>query len=143
MNKRASINLYRAQSGFTLMEILIVLALIALIAGIVITNVGNIFGGGQKDAAKLWVDQIETPLMAYRINMGSYPTTEEGLQALVRAPAGKEKNWKGPYVKKLPNDPWDRPYQYRFPGVKSNAGYDVWSWGPKGVEGDDNIGNWE
>jgi len=124
------------------MEILIVLALIAMLAGLVIANLDKIFGGGQEKVASIWVKQIDTPLMAYRISVGSYPSTEEGLQALVTAPAGKEKLWKGPYIKTLPMDPWGHPYQYRFPGVKNPSSFDVWSLGPKGIEGEGNIGNW-
>lgn len=141
MNRRSR-SLFRSQGGFTLTEILIVLALIAAIAGLLITNLGKLFSGGKESVAQLWVKQIDTPLMAYRIQLGNYPTTEEGLQSLVKAPAGKEKRWKGPYLKDLPNDPWDHPYQYRFPGTKSTAGYDVWSFGPDGIESEDDIGNW-
>lgn len=142
MNERKLVNIYRSQSGFSLMEILIVLALIAMLAGLVIANLDKIFGGGQEKVAKIWVKQIDTPLIAYRISMGNYPSTDEGLQALVKAPAGKEGKWGGPYIKVLPEDPWGRPYQYRFPGVKNPTSYDVWSLGPKGVEGEGNIGNW-
>ena len=142
MNERKLVNLYKSQSGFSLLEILVVLALIAMLAGLVIANLDKIFGGGQEKVAAIWVKQIDTPLMAYRIQMGSYPTTEEGLQALVTAPTGKESKWKGPYLKTLPQDPWGRPYQYRFPGVKNPAAFDVWSLGEKGVEGEGNIGNW-
>lgn len=142
MNTTKSMNLYRSQSGFSLMEILIVLALIAMLAGLVIANLDKIFGGGQEKVAAIWVKQIDTPLMAYRIQIGSYPSTEEGLQALVTAPVGKEKLWKGPYIKALPMDPWGHPYQYRFPGTKNPSSFDVWSLGPKGVEGEGNIGNW-
>ena len=134
--------------GFTLVEILAVLAIIALLAGLTISNVGNLFGGSQTSVARLFVTQsVKTPLLAYKIQMGDYPSTEEGLQALFTAPAGKADRWHGPYVAegtKYPMlDPWSRPYQYRYPGNHNKAGYDVWSLGPSGTDGsDDNIGNW-
>jgi len=136
-----------SNKGFSLIEIIIVIALMGTLATFMIGNLGNLFSGGQQDAAKLWVDTtIKTPLMRYRIDIGSYPSTEEGLNALLKAPEGKEERWKGPYVEKMAKDPWSNPYQYRFPGVKNANGangYDVWSWGPTGKESDDVIGNWE
>ncbi|HCJ11848.1 MAG: type II secretion system protein GspG [Verrucomicrobia bacterium GWF2_51_19] len=134
---------YSNTRGMSLIEILIVLALIAVIATLVITNVQGLFSGGQEDVARLWVNEsIETPLAAYRIHVGTYPSTDEGLQALVTAPEGKEDRWRGPYLKKMPVDPWKNPYQYRFPGEKNKTKYDVWSRGPDGIDSDDDIGNW-
>lgn len=135
-----------AAGAFTLLEILVVLAIIGLLASLVITNVGNIFGNKQKDVTKLFVTQsIQLPLTAYKIDMGDYPSTAEGLQALVTAPAGKAERWRGPYLQdgKLPVDTWGEPYQYRFPGTHNKNGYDVWSKGPDKTDGtDDDIGNW-
>ena len=132
--------------GFSLIEILIVLALMGLILRLIITNLDSIFGGGQKKVAKLFVSKsIDVPLMAYRTHVGNYPSTEEGLQALIKAPAGKSGRWQGPYIKDSDGllDPWGNPYQYRYPGVKNKNGYDIWSMGPKGQSGDDDdIGNW-
>jgi general secretion pathway protein G len=129
--------------AFTLFEMLLVVALIALLAGVVVVNVGNILGSNQETIAKTFVDQsMKAPLTAYRIHVGSYPTTAEGLQALISAPAGKAERWKGPYIDKLPNDPWGNPYQYRYPGVRNPNAYDLFSYGPDGVESDKDIGNW-
>jgi general secretion pathway protein G len=134
--------------GFTLVEILVVLAIIALLVGLTISNVDTLFGGSKKDVAKLFVTtSLKTPLMAYRIQMGDYPSTDEGLQALFVAPANKADRWRGPYVAegtKYPLlDPWDEPYQYRCPGVHNKNSYDVWSKGPDKTDGtDDDIGNW-
>ena len=76
--------------GFTLIEILVVIAIITLLAGLTIANVGKLFGGSQVDIAKLFVGQsMKTPLVTYRLQMGSYPSTEEGIQALMTAPANK------------------------------------------------------
>lgn len=136
----------RRMSGFSLIEILIVIALIAVLATVAIGNLGGIFSGQQDKVAGLFVKQtLDTALVPYRLDVGNYPSTEEGLTALMKAPAGKEAKWKGAYLKELPLDPWGNPYQYRYPGSKNiNAarGYDAWSWGPDGSESADDIGNW-
>ena len=132
--------------GFTLVEILVVITIIALLAGLAISNLSGIFGGSQKDIAKLFVTQgLKTPLFSYKMSMGNFPSTEEGMQALVTAPQGKSDHWRGPYVEgnSIPLDPWKQPYQYRFPGVHNKDGYDLWSIGPDGKDQtDDDIGNW-
>jgi len=135
--------------GFTLVEILVVLAIIALLVGLTISNVDTLFGGSKVSVAKLFVTQsLKAPLVAYRIQVGDYPSTDEGLQALFVAPATKTDRWRGPYVDtestKYPIlDPWNEPYQYKCPGVHNKNGYDVWSKGPDKADGtDDDIGNW-
>ena len=134
-------------SGFSLMEILIVLALMGMLLGLVVFNSESIFGGGQKQVAKLFVTKsIDVPLMAYRSHVGNYPSTEEGLGALLKAPMGKSSRWQGPYIKDREGllDPWGNPYQYRYPGTHNRNSYDVWSMGPSGQSGtDDDIGNWD
>jgi general secretion pathway protein G len=136
----------RRTSGFSLIEILIVIALIAVLATLSIGKLDTIFGGQQEKTAGLFVkSSVKAPLIAYRLDIGSYPTTEEGLAALMKPPAGKEAKWRGPYVEQSPVDPWNKPYQYRYPGSKNVSGarsYDVWSWGPDGTESGDDIGNW-
>ncbi len=132
-----------AKAGFTLLEILIAIALLAAIAGLLVTNLDRILGGGREEVARLFVEEtLETPLTAYRVNMGRYPTTEEGLQALVKKPTDEAINWRGPYVKKLNPDPWGNAYQYKYPGERNSDGYDLWSFGPDGQESVDDIGNW-
>ncbi len=137
-----------ARRAFTLLEILVVLAIIGLLVGLAVTKVGGIFGSKQEDIARLFVNSsVKTPLTAYRIDMGGYPSTAEGLQALLTPPANRTENWKGPYIEtpgnKLPLDPWQEPYAYRFPGVKNPTGYDLFSKGPDRIEGTaDDIGNW-
>jgi general secretion pathway protein G len=137
-----------ARRAFTLLEILVVLAIIGLLVGLAVTRVGGIFGAKQEDIARLFVNSsVKTPLTAYRIDMGGYPSTAEGLQALLTAPANKGDSWRGPYIEspggKLPLDPWQEPYVYRFPGVKNPTAYDLLSKGADKTEGTaDDIGNW-
>jgi general secretion pathway protein G len=136
----------RAAAAFTLLEILVVLAIIGLLVSLAVTNVGNLFSGSQKDIAKLFVTQsLQAPLNAYKIHMGDFPTTAEGVQALITPPANRSDRWRGPYLQdnKLPVDPWGEPYQYRYPGVKNKNSFDLWSKGPDKTDGtDDDIGNW-
>jgi len=89
---------------------------------------------------------VKLPLQTYSMHMGDYPSTAEGLQALITPPASKADRWHGPYFEdaKLPVDPWGEPYQYRYPATKNKRGYDVWSKGPDKQDGtDDDIGSWQ
>lgn len=142
---RTSSNRPPSRSGFSLVEMLIVIALIAIVGTLLIGRIGNLFGGAQEDVAKQFVENaLKAPLLKYRIDMGSYPSMEDGgLQALLRAPSNREGKWKGPYVEKLPDDPWGNPYQYKYPGTKNPDGYDLWSLGPNPTGDEDNIGNWQ
>lgn len=133
------------RKAFTLLEILVVITLLALLAGFAISNVSTLLSGGQAKIAQTFVDSaLDTPLMTYRMAVGAYPTTEQGLNALVKAPEGTEAVWTGPYLKQktLPLDPWKKPYQYKCPGVNNPESYDIWSFGPDGVESADDICNW-
>ncbi len=138
----------RVSRGFTLLEILVVLAIIGLLVGLVVTNTDRIFGQSQEAVARIFVrDSLKTPLVRYRIDLGDYPVTAEGLAALVAAPTSVAEKWRGPYMDvtggKLPADPWGQPYEYRYPGVKNAGGYDLYSKGPdKVAETADDIGNW-
>lgn len=138
----------RARRAFTLLEILIVLAIIGLLVGLGVKNADKILGGSQASVAGIFVnDTMKTSLVRYKIDLGDYPSTAEGLDALVAAPSGKADRWKGPYIEakggKLPLDPWGELYQYRFPGTQNKGGYDLFSKGPDKAEGsEDDIGNW-
>lgn len=131
-----------------MMEILVVLAILGLLAGLAISNIGGIFGGAQGTAAQLFVrESMKAPLFTYRMHMGDYPSTGEGLQALITRPgSGKASQWHGPYIteSKIPLDPWNEPYQYAYPGTRNKANYDLWSKGPDKQSGtEDDIGNWD
>jgi general secretion pathway protein G len=138
----------RGERGFTVIEILAVLALIGLLLGVLITNTDRIFGQGQTAVAGIFVrNTVSVPLLGYRRDLGDYPSTQEGLQALVTAPAARTEAWRGPYLEapggRLPVDPWGEPYQYRYPGTKNTSGYDIFSKGPdKQPDTSDDIGNW-
>jgi general secretion pathway protein G len=134
--------------AFTLLEILVVLAIIGLLAGLAVSNSDKIFGRSQEAVAKVFVrDSLKISLVRYRIDLSDYPSTTEGLTALLAAPANKADKWRGPYIdapgNRVPLDPWGEPYQYRYPGTKNKDGYDLFSKGPDKVEGtEDDIGNW-
>jgi general secretion pathway protein G len=125
-----------SQRGMTLIEILVVLVLIGIVMGIV---GGNYIGQGEKAkarAAKIEIEQIGQTLDLFKLEVGRYPTTQEGLQSLITAPAGVP-NWNGPYWKKstVPKDPWTHDYQYVSPGT--HGAYDIISYGADGKEGGD------
>jgi general secretion pathway protein G len=136
------------RSAFTLLEILVVLAIMGLLVGLAVTKVGGIFGGKQEDVARLFVNSsLKTPLTAYRLDLGDYPNTAEGLGALLSAPANRADRWRGPYIEspggRAPIDPWGEPYVYRYPGVKNKGSYDLFSKGADRKEDSaDDIGNW-
>src|SRR5271166_5525218 len=105
---------------------MVALAILALLVGLAVTNFDTIFGGAQTTTAKLFVtESVKLPLTSYRIAMGDYPSTADGLQALITAPANKAEQWHGPYFSdsKIPLDPWGEPYIYHYPGVHNKTGY--------------------
>lgn len=131
-------------SGFTLLELLVVMVIIGLLAGYVAPRYFDQVGKSEVKVARAQIDAFEKALEAYRLDVGRYPTTEHGLDALVKAPAGVAK-WQGPYLKKaLPPDPWGKPYLYKQPG--EHGDFDIQSLGRDGRSGGDgqdaDIGNW-
>ena len=130
--------------GFTLLELLVVMVIIGLLAGFVAPRYFAQVGKSQVKVARAQIDALDKALDSYRLDVGHYPTSEEGLQALVAAPSN-EPAWAGPYLKKgVPNDPWGRPYVYAQPGTHSD--FDLMSYGkdgrPGGTGEDADITNW-
>lgn len=132
------------QSGFTLIEIMVVVVIIAILASIIVPNVVGRAEEARIAKTKADIRTLESALAMYRLDNGHYPSTDQGLEALVKRPTGDPPapNWRqGGYVKTLPKDPWGNAYQYLSPG--QHGEYDVWSNGPDGVSGDsDDIGSW-
>ncbi len=138
----------RSLRAFTLIEVIVMVGILALLATLLITKTDGIFTGGQATVAKIFVrDSLKTALERYRLDTGSYPSTAEGLSALISAPANGSANWKGPYLdipgNQMQPDPYGQPYQYRFPGTHNKGSYDLFSKGFDKTEGtEDDIGNW-
>jgi len=124
----------RSTAGFTLIELLVVLVILGLLAGLVGPRVIKHLGESKTKTAMLQIDELSSALDLYRLEIGSYPTTEQGLQALVEKPAGVEQ-WNGPYLRKttVRLDPWGQPYKYRSPGEHDN--FDIYTYGADGAEG--------
>src|ERR1700677_176114 len=132
-------------SGFTLIELLIVLVILSLLAALVGPALVERLKPAKRTVAQSQIEEFIAALDNFYIDVGRYPTTEEGLQALWEKPAGIKK-WNGPYCKKeLPDDPWGNPYVYRAPG--KNGGFDIVSYGADGKEGGEgenaDINSWE
>ena len=117
--------------GFTLLELLVVMVIIGLLAGFVAPRYFAQVGKSQVKVARAQIDALDKALDQFRLDVGRYPTTEEGLQALVAQPSG-EARWSGPYLKKaVPPDPWGRPYVYEQPGTHGGD-FDLQSYGKDG-----------
>jgi general secretion pathway protein G len=123
-----------AEAGFTLLEILVVIAILGLLIGLVAPAVLRQLGGARASVAHQSIERLGSILDLYKLDVGSYPTTEQGLQALLARPAGAPAGWNGPYVKSgaTPLDPWNHTYSYRNPSTRSGHDYDLCSAGPTG-----------
>ncbi|MBB5715451.1 general secretion pathway protein G [Sphingomonas aerophila] len=137
----------RGEEGFTLVELMVVIVIVGLLATIVAINVIPAGDKGRVVKAKADIAQIEGGLEQFRLQFSRYPSTTEGLAALTTAPSGIDaaQYQRGGYIKKLPQDPWGRPYQYSSPGTHGEA--DVWSLGADGKEGgegvDADVASWQ
>lgn len=135
------------EAGFTLLELMVAIVILGLLATVVMINVLPSQDRAMKEKARADVAVLEQALEGYRLDNLVFPTTEQGLQALVQPPAGlarADRYREGGYIRRLPADPWGNPYQYAYPGERGR--FDVFSFGAdgrKGGEGDDaDIGNW-
>jgi len=137
---------HAAQRGFTLIELMVVLVIIGVLASLIVPSVLDRVDEAKVTAARTDVNSLMEALKRYRLDNQRYPTSEQGLQALVTKPTTSPvpPNWK-PTLDKLPNDPWGRPYQFANPGVKGPI--DVFSYGADGQAGgegkDEDIGSWQ
>ena len=134
------------QAGFTLIELMVVLVIIGVLAALIVPNVLDRADDARVTAARTDVNNLMQALKLYKLDNQRYPTGEQGLQALIAKPGAMPvpPNWK-PYLEKLPNDPWGRPYQYLNPGVKGEI--DVMSFGGDGQPGGEgknaDVGSWQ
>ena len=138
----------RAQRGFSLIEILVVITIMATLATMVVVMVSGKPDEAKVARAKSDISAFETALETLRLDMGRYPDEEEGLMLLVRRPDSEDGDkWKGPYIKRLEKDPWGNPYVYVNPGYENTEGFDLVCYGADGEEGGEDglnqdIGNW-
>ena len=169
MNTQAPIRttFRNARRAFTLLEIMVVIAIIGLLVGVAVNGVQSALNKARRDTARIFVTTtLKTPLMRYKLDCGDFPSTEEGLQALLVKPASAPAGWSGPYLELTPPnvmqlDPWGRPYQYTYPGshnsvssstdnsgqvttttTTTRAMYDVWTNGEDLSDPNAVIGNW-
>ena len=131
----------RDNRGFTLLELLVVIAILGLLIGLVAPAVLRQLGSARTSVAKQSIERIGSILDIYKLDIGSYPTTDQGLRALVERPTDVP-SWNGPYVKgDVPVDPWNHAYVYREPSARAAHDYDLCSEGPSGSGGDQEICN--
>ena len=128
--------------AFTLIELLLVMVILVVLAAVVVPKFTSRSEQARQTAAKTDISNLETALDAFEVDCGRFPTSDEGLRVLIEQPANVQ-NWRGPYIKRgMPVDPWNNGYVYRAPGAHNASGYDLYSMGPDGREGNDDITNW-
>ena len=127
-----------SRRAFTLLEIIVVIIVLALLAGLVAPQIFGRVSEAKSATARTQIELLSTALDNYRLDNGAYPSTDQGLRALREKPtqAPVPANWRGPYLRKdVPNDPWGKPYLYRFPGERNATGFDLSSLGRDGQPG--------
>ena len=144
--KDTSQSIIRTSRGFTLIEVMVVVVILAILAGIIVPRIMGRPEEAKRTKAQIDIKAIEEALNLYKLDNGEYPTTDQGLQALVTKPTSDPipHNWQ-PYLKDLPEDPWNRPYMYLSPGEHGEI--DIFTYGPTGQVGGSGknatIGNWD
>ncbi len=137
----------RPPGGFTLIEVLLVLVILVILVSLVAGGYISAQRRAMTDAARAQIGLFKTPLTMYHLSLFTYPSTQQGLEALLNPPSdlGNANKWDGPYLEEsVPVDPWGNPYQYESPGKYNTETYDIWSFGPDQSDGtNDDIGNWE
>ncbi len=142
---KTSLPLRRPRRGFTLIELLVVLAILGLLAGLVGPRILGQLGGAKSKTAAVQIKDLEQAAELFKLDVGRFPSAEEGLDALVARPANAP-GWNGPYLKKsgVPADPWGQPYRYEVPGKRGDI--DIYSLGGDNAPGGDgesaDVGNW-
>jgi general secretion pathway protein G len=134
------------RSGFTLIELMLVVIIISVLVAMVVPRLVGRSQQARVAAAEAQIEaHLATALDLYELDNGMYPTTEQGLNALITKPSSSPAppNWKGPYMRKMPLDPWGNPYVYTCPGVHNTGDYDLSSYGADGIESADDIVNWQ
>lgn len=144
MKKISKVGVLAQEDGFSLIELLIVMVILGLLASLVGPKMFGKLGMAKQKTAKTQIEMLMAGLDGYRLDVGKYPSSHEGLESLVNS-TGSDK-WKGPYLAKgVPNDPWDNPYNYQNPGEHGEV--DIYSYGADGQPGGDgedaDIGSWE
>jgi len=144
MRYRREKNNLNNRKGFTLIELLVVMVILGMLAALVGPQIFGKVGKGKQSAARTQIEMLGQALDSYRLDVGRYPSTSEGLNALITNPGAQ--GWDGPYLKKgVPNDPWQKPYQYQSPG--SHGDYDLLSLGADGAAGGEgenkDVNSWE
>jgi general secretion pathway protein G len=131
---------------FTLVELMLVVVIIGALAAMIVPRMTGRSRQAKETIAKADIlSNIPSALDLYELDNGTYPSTEQGLEALRSKPAGfpEPTNWRGPYLKRKPLDPWGSEYKYRYPSQHENMDYDLYSLGPDKIESNDDITNWE
>jgi general secretion pathway protein G len=133
----------RFRGGFTLIELLLVLVILSILAAVVVPKFTGSSDKARKARAVTDISTLDDAIDRFELDAGRFPTNDEGLDVLVQQPSAQVKEWHGPYIKRIPTDPWGNKYVYRYPGQFNTKGADLLSYGPDGHEGGgDDIDNW-
>ncbi|HVT88637.1 MAG TPA: type II secretion system major pseudopilin GspG [Tepidisphaeraceae bacterium] len=127
--------------AFTLIELLLVMVILVILASVVVPMFPRRTDDARKTRAMADVSSLETAISTFNVDCGRYPSNDEGLLALTKNPGMDD--WKGPYLKLVPIDPWGNSYVYHVPGTHLPDMFDLYSYGPDKQEGNDDIGNWQ